>query len=174
MALKRGIVKLIEYDPNWEKEYEIEKTFLKKILSNYIIEIHHVGSTSIPGMMAKPIVDILVVVNSLDLMPEIEEILTKYDYHKGGRDDIADKVFFAKGPDEARSHYLHFTTLYSDTYYSQLYFKRYLINHPDYFKKYFNLKKKLATKYADNRDKYTESKSGFINEVIELAKKEYS
>ena len=74
MALKRGIVELAEYNSNWKKEYEKEEKLLKEVLGDRIIEIHHIGSTSIEGLKAKPVIDILVVINSLD---EITEIMTK-------------------------------------------------------------------------------------------------
>ena len=64
MALKRGIVELEEYNQNWKKEYKKEEKLLKKLLGDKIIEIHHIGSTSIVGLKAKPVIDILVVLKS--------------------------------------------------------------------------------------------------------------
>ena len=78
MALKRGIVELAEYNSNWKKEYEKEEKLLKEVLGDRIIEIHHIGSTSIEGLKAKPVIDILVVINSLDEINEIEEMLKPY------------------------------------------------------------------------------------------------
>ena len=71
MALKRGIVELAEYNSNWKKEYEKEEKLLKEVLGDRIIEIHHIGSTSIEGLKAKPVIDILVVINSLDEINDI-------------------------------------------------------------------------------------------------------
>lgn len=173
MALKRGIVKLIEYNLDWEKEYEQEKELLKEVLGNRIIEIHHVGSTSIKGLKAKPIIDILVVINSFDQIKEIEELLKPYNYENRGTQGLLDRYFFAKGSDDARSHYIHFVKPNSNTYYNQLYFKKYLIDHPEYIKKYCDLKQELAKKYSNERPKYTAGKSEFITSVIKLAKKEY-
>ena len=65
MALKRGIVELVDYNENWVKEYEEEEKLLKDVLKDKIIEIHHIGSTSIPGLKAKPVIDILIVIDSL-------------------------------------------------------------------------------------------------------------
>lgn len=173
MALKRGIVELAEYNSNWKKEYEKEEKLLKEVLGDRIIEIHHIGSTSIEGLKAKPVIDILVVINSLDEITEIEEMLKPYDYENRGQQGVPDRYFFAKSPEDARSHYIHFVEPNSKTYYNQVYFKKYLIEHPEYIKKYCDLKQELAEKYADERPKYTAGKNEFITSVISLAKEEY-
>lgn len=82
-------------------------------------------------------------------------------------------TFFAKGPEEARSHYVHFVEPNSNTYYNQIYFKRYLLEHQEYIKKYCDLKQELASKYANERPKYTKEKNEFITNIINLAKEEY-
>ena len=173
MALKRGIVKLENYNKNWKKEYQKEATFLKEILKDYILEIEHVGSTSVEGLLAKPIIDILIVINSFDDIPKIKNLLKDYGYINHGSHGIIDRYFFTKGPDEARTHYLHFTTPKSNTYYDLKYFKKYLINHPEYIKQYAKLKEDLASKYSNERPKYTSGKHEFISKVISLAKEEY-
>lgn len=173
MALKRGIVELEDYNYSWKDDYLKEEKLLKELLGNRIIEIHHIGSTSIEGLKAKPIIDILIVIDSLNNISEIEEILSKYDYHNRGQQGVPDRYFFAKGPEEARTHYIHFVEPKSNTYYNQVYFKKYLIEHPEYIKKYCDLKQQLALKYADDRPKYTQGKNEFITDVIKKAKDEY-
>lgn len=173
MALKRGIVELEDYNYSWKDDYLKEEKLLKELLGNRIIEIHHIGSTSIEGLKAKPIIDILIVIDSLNNISEIEEILSKYDYHNRGQQGVPDRYFFAKGPEEARTHYIHFVEPKSNTYYNQVYFKKYLIEHPEYIKKYCDLKQQLALKYADDRPKYTQGKNEFITDIIKKAKDEY-
>lgn len=173
MALKRGIVELVDYDSNWKEEYKREEKLLKEVLKDRIIEIHHIGSTSIEGLKAKPVIDILVVINSFDEINDIEETLKQYDYENRGHQGVNDRYFFAKGPEEARSHYIHFVEPNSKTYYNQIYFKKYLLEHPEYIRKYCELKQELAEKFADERPKYTSGKNEFINNVINLAKEEY-
>ncbi|HPE15061.1 MAG TPA: GrpB family protein [Bacilli bacterium] len=174
MALQRGIVELEDYNSNWKEDYEREEKILKEVLKDRIIEIHHIGSTSIVGLKAKPVIDILIVINSLEEITEIENLLKDYDYSNRGQQGVNDRYFFAKGPEDARSHYIHFTEPKSNTYFNQVYFKRYLIEHPDYIKKYCDLKQELAEKYADERPKYTQGKNEFITNVINLAKEEYN
>lgn len=174
MALQRGIVELEDYNSNCKEDYEREEKILKEVLKDRIIEIHHIGSTSIVGLKAKPVIDILIVINSLEEITEIENLLKDYDYSNRGQQGVNDRYFFAKGPEDARSHYIHFTEPKSNTYFNQVYFKRYLIEHPDYIKKYCDLKQELAEKYADERPKYTQGKNEFITNVINLAKEEYN
>ena len=173
MSLKRGIVELVDYDEIWQEEYKKEEKLLKDVLGERIKEIHHIGSTSIPGLKAKPVIDILVVINDFDEIQEIEKELSSYDYENRGHQGVADRYFFAKGPEEARSHYLHFVEPNSNTYYNQIYFKRYLLEHQEYIKKYCDLKQELASKYANERPKYTQGKNEFITNVIRMAKEEY-
>ncbi len=174
MALKRGIVELENYNPKWGEDYEIEEKLLKKVLGNMIIEIHHIGSTAIPGLMAKPVIDILIVIKDLNEINKIEEMLKEYDYENRGQQGVKDRYFFAKGPEDARSHYVHFVEPNSDTYYNQVYFKKYLLEHHGYIKEYCDLKQDLAEKYADERPKYTQGKNEFITMIIKLAKEEYN
>ena len=174
MALKRGIVELEEFSLEWAKEYEKEAKLLKEVLGDKVLEIHHVGSTSIKGLKAKPIIDILLVVKSLDEVDEIEKILINYNYTNMGKQGIEDRYFFPKGSDDARTHYVHMVATKSNTYYNQLLFKKYLLEHEEYIEEYCKLKQELALKYADDRKQYTANKSSFINNVIELAKEEYN
>lgn len=173
MALKRGIVELSDYNNDWEKDYKQEEILLKNALKNIIIEIHHIGSTAIVGLKAKPVIDILLVIENLNKINEIEELLKDYGYENRGHQGVNDRYFFAKGPEDARSHYLHFVEPKSNTYYNQIYFKKYLIEHPEYIKKYCSLKERLAAKYPNERPKYTQGKNDFIANVIRLAKEEY-
>lgn len=173
MSLKRGIVELVDYNEDWVNEYEREKETLVNVLKDDLIEIHHIGSTSIPGLKAKPVIDILAVIPNLEIINKIEEKLKGYDYENRGHQGVEDRYFFAKGPEDARSHYVHFVEPKSNTYYNQIYFKKYLLEHPDYIKKYCDLKNELASKYADERPKYTQGKNEFITNVIRLAKEEY-
>ena len=174
MALKRGIVELEEFNNNWFEEYEKEKKFLENKLKEKAIEIHHVGSTSITGLKAKPVIDILVAIEHLNKINEIEEILNDYGYSNRGHQGVEDRYFFAKGPEEARTHYIHFVEKNSNTYYNLVYFKRYLIEHPKYIQKYCEIKQDLASKYPEERSKYTAGKNEFITNVIKLAKEEYN
>ena len=166
-------VRVVLYRPEWPLLFAQEAEKIGKAFGAELLAVHHIGSTSIEGLKAKPVIDILVVINSLDEITEIEEMLKPYDYENRGQQGVPDRYFFAKGPEDARSHYIHFVEPNSKTYYNQVYFKKYLIEHPEYIKKYCDLKQELAEKYADERPKYTAGKNEFITSVINLAKGEY-
>ena len=173
MALQRGIVELNDFSSEWAREYEAEEKLLKEVLGDKILEIHHVGSTSIKGLKAKPVIDILVAIKDLSKINEIEELLKDYDYSNRGQQGVDDRYFFAKGPEDARTHYIHFVEPKNKTYYNLVLFKKYLLEHEEYIEKYCELKQELAEKYPDERKKYTAGKSEFITNVVELARDKY-
>lgn len=172
MGVKRGTVELEDYNPEWKESYEKERDLLKKVLKDKIVGIEHVGSTAVPGLKSKPIIDICVAIKNLEDAVEFEEILKPYDYHFRGHQGVMDRYFYAKGPEENRTHYVHFETLESDSYQNHILFRDYLIKHPEYIEKYKKLKEELAEKYPEERSKYTAGKSEFIQSVIQLAKEE--
>lgn len=174
MGLKRGIVVLEDYNLDWVNEFKKEKEILENVLGDIVLEIEHVGSTAINGLKAKPIIDILMLIDSFDNIYKIEEILKKYDYTNMGMQGVIDRYFFAKGSDDNRTHYLHIVDMKGNTYYNQILFRDYLNKYPLYVKKYCDLKQELANKYADDRKKYTALKSDFISDVISMAKEEFN
>ena len=151
---------LTEHQPYWADWYNEEIAQLKYILPSDTV-YHHVGSTAINGIMAKPIIDILVVVNSTELLKQTSTVLLKYGYlimsatetrismNKGYTENgFADKVF-----------HLHIRlTGHTD----EIYFRDYLNTHPDIAKDYEQLKLRLWKKYEYDRDAYTEAKTEFV------------
>jgi GrpB-like predicted nucleotidyltransferase (UPF0157 family) len=166
LGLASGVVKLVEYSSNWPKLYEVEAEKLCKALDIDAERIEHVGSTSIPGMLSKPILDIAVLVDSLDTAEDWIEPLSKLDYwYKGIEPDLQDRRFFAKGPREKRTVYLHVVN--KREFESLLKFRDTLRANPPLAKEYTALKRDLAAKYKDTRDIYTRSKNDFITRVIQ-------
>lgn len=172
MGVKRGTVQLENYTSEWVKSFEKEKKLLNKVLKGKILSVEHVGSTSIPGLKSKPIIDICVGVKNLEDVLQFEPLLKPYGYHFRGHQGVMDRYFFAKGPEENRTHYVHFETIDSDSYSNHILFRDYLIRHPEYIKKYEELKESLAEQYPEERSKYTAGKADFIQSVIKLAKEE--
>ena len=173
MSLKMGAVVLENYNKNWKSMYEEEEKKLKDLLKDNILEIKHVGSTSIEGLCAKPVIDIMVTVNKLSDVEKFKHLFTKelgYDF----RDDGGEKgeYLVRKGTPDARTHFIHIIEDKSERYENFIYFKNYLEKHPEKIEEYRNLKIDLANKYADDRKSYTASKNDFIQEVIKLYKEE--
>ncbi len=169
IGLKRGIVKLLPYNPKWQVAFEKEKKFLLKELYGLVLNIEHIGSTSIPGIVAKPIIDMLMAVSSLEDVSELRNKLEKigYEYRENGSDDI--QILFVKGPEEKRTYYLHITELNSIEWQNSIGFRNYLRKNPERAKQYSDLKSELAVKYSHDRAKYSANKANFVRETIELA-----
>lgn len=159
---------LTEHKPYWSVWYAEEAALLKQILP-FDIEYHHVGSTAVCGIMAKPIIDILAVVGSIDEAKRAAEILTGHDYivmsasenrvslNKGYTENgFADKVF-----------HLHIR-LPNDA--DEIFFRDHLNAHPEVAMEYEKLKLRLWKQYEHDRDGYTQAKSDFVRKYTELAK----
>jgi GrpB-like predicted nucleotidyltransferase (UPF0157 family) len=172
IGLKRGTVALKKHRAEWAAAFEEEKANLEKLSSDVALDIQHVGSTSIAGLSAKPIIDIAMAVSSLSDISKIRTTLERagYEYRENGSDEI--RVLFAKGPEVKRTHYLHITALGSSEWQSFLAFRDYLRTHPDETERYEQLKQKLAAQHPDNRAMYTAGKRNYIEGVVGKARDE--
>lgn len=175
IGLKKGTVKLVPYKQQWERFFEMEKTRIKKAFQNWIlgynVEIEHIGSTSIPDISAKPIIDILIGVRSSndEDINWTKEILEKLGYEFMPLACEEDKLFFALGDDSNRTHHVH-VVLYGSTYWNNdLMFRDYLRAHSGIAIEYDQLKKELSKKYQNDRKSYTQGKEKFIQSVLEKA-----
>ena len=168
-GLERGKVKLALYRPEWKQQYEAEVERLEAVAGNSLHEVEHIGSIAIKGMAAKPIIDLLAVVDDVDETGELIDILETngYEYRPAG--DVRDRRFLAKGPRTNRTHYLSLCERESTFYREKLAFRDYLRTHPDVAAEYETLKRDLAEQYPDDRATYTERKGEFIEEVLERA-----
>jgi GrpB-like predicted nucleotidyltransferase (UPF0157 family) len=159
------------YDPKWPKlaESEIHK-ICKFIPKEYILDIQHVGSTAVPGLSAKPIIDIQIAVNSLDEMKLIAvPILEKLGYVYWFENPDSTRMFFVKGMPpygNKRSHHVHIVLQDSHHWKDKLAFRNYLREHPQAAKEYENLKNTLAENHRFDREKYTDAKEGFIRRIL--------
>lgn len=173
IGLKRGTVKLSEsHFDEWHKEYEKEKRILLAKIGDHISEIHHIGSTSIPDLKAKPIIDIIAVIDTLeeykDLVRPLEEI--GYTFMKDRVFVISDRVFFPKGPEANRTHHLSLVTRDSNQYKDNLLFRDYLTENAKARHAYQLLKQGLSKKFADDRESYTKAKEEFIMKTLQKAR----
>ena len=108
LGLARGTVELVPHDSSWASLFDIEAKALSQKLGIETKTIHHVGSTAIPGIDAKPILDIAVSVDSVDIADKWAKPLRTIGYwDKGKEQDTPDRRFFAKGPEDNRTVYLH-------------------------------------------------------------------
>ena len=172
LGLNKDIVNLVPYDNEWKNEFIKEKKLLQEILCDYALDIQHVGSTSIPGIICKPILDIAVAVKSLDILEELIPILTSAGYDVKNSIEDKNEILARKGVPECRTHYIHIEVLNGEFWKHHILFRDYLLKHSEAVIEYEKIKKESFALYKNDRKKYTESKHKFIREIIERAEKE--
>ncbi len=136
------------------------------------MDIQHVGSTSIPEMPAKPILDIAVAVESFEGATLCIRPLEELGYTYRGENGIPRRHYFVKG--EPRTHHLHMVEATSAMYKEYILFRDYLVQHPDIALEYALLKKRLAQQFVTERQKYQEQKDPFVQRILQLVQKNAS
>lgn len=162
-------VEVVSYNPNWKKMYKEESEKVKNILNDIIIDIHHIGSTSIPGIKAKPVIDILVEVKNIEVVDRYNNKMKELGYEAMGEHGIPKRRFFRKRENK-RTHHIHIFQVGNEEIERHINFKEYLVAHPDKAREYSKLKEKLANKYTHDVENYINSKSDFIKEIDRKAK----
>lgn len=169
IGLKRGTVKLLPYHKNWAQEFEKERQRLENALGEQVVDIQHIGSTSVPGLVAKPIIDISIGVRKLSDVPKLKKIFSRLGY--GFYKKFSRQALFAKGPEERRTHYVHVMRYKGAKWTTDILFRNFLRAHPQRANQYALLKKKLARKYPLDREKYTDGKNIFIKTTLRMARR---
>ena len=162
-------VEVVSYNPNWKEMYKEESEKIKNVLSDIIIDIHHIGSTAMPGIKAKPVIDILVEVKDIEGVDQYNHKMKELGYEAMGEYGIPKRRFFRRGGDK-RTHHIHIFQLGNEEIERHINFKEYLIAHPDKAREYSKLKEKLANNYTYNVENYNNGKSYFIKEIDKKAK----
>lgn len=168
LGVKRHEVQLVPYNEEWATLFQKTKSEVQRILNSNVIDIQHIGSTAIRGIVAKPILDVAVIVRNLDAINF--EDMKRNGYVYGGEAGVPGRSFFAKyrGGDIS-THHIHCYEQNNQNLLANIAFRDYLIEHPDYAKQYNDLKLHLAEQYADNRITYTNEKTDFIKMILRLA-----
>ncbi|MEO3946013.1 GrpB family protein [Gorillibacterium sp. CAU 1737] len=165
-------VNVVEYNPEWPKQFKLDRARIIEVLGDQALAVEHIGSTSVAGLPAKPILDIAVAVKDLRAADSFVEPLQSIGYEYVPKEEFPKRRFFRKGEWRKGTHHLHVYELASEEWENQLGFRNYLRNHPDALRQYAELKKKLAHLYPDDRITYTNEKAPFIQSIIALAKAE--
>ncbi|MEF2097753.1 GrpB family protein [Bacillus sp. CFBP9009] len=163
-------VEIEDYNPNWVSEFQQEKARIMKVLKNYSLCVEHIGSTSVIGLGAKPILDIMAGVQHLDEADTFIEPLKSIGYEFVPHKEFPERRFFRKGQWRAGTHHLHIYRFGSEQWKNQLSFRDYLRSHPDVRKQYQELKLSLAQKHPGDIVGYTKAKAPFILNVMKKAK----
>ena len=161
-------IRLTAHQPCWKAWYEDERSFLRNILPN-TVKIHHIGSTAVGSIWAKPIVDILVEVPHADELSTYKSLLTNNGYISMSEEKK--RLSFNKGYTESgfaeRVFHLHLRYVGDN---DELYFRDYLLDNPDVARGYEGLKLSLWKEFEFNRDGYTKAKTEFVRNYTEKAK----
>jgi GrpB-like predicted nucleotidyltransferase (UPF0157 family) len=159
-------IQVINYDPNWPQMFGQLRDQIWPAVSDVAIEIEHVGSTSVPGMAAKPIIDIDLVLASHSDLPLLVQRLEGLSYKHFGNLDIEDRDAFIR-PNGRVDHHLYACLQHSLALQNHLAIRNYLRTHPSEVAAYSALKKQLAEIFRDERPRYVEGKTEFLLSVLE-------
>ncbi|WP_144635661.1 GrpB family protein [Priestia megaterium] len=169
LGLERGLVKLEPYNDKWSKLFDEERELLSFRIKELIIAIEHVGSTSIEGLFAKPIIDIAIGVSSLDVIIELKEKVKGLGYVEVPV-SIDGKHVFARYKEKKITHFLHVMIYNQSLWIDQISFRDYLRSDPDAKIEYIKIKEELANKYSNDVVSYTNEKREFIDHILKRAK----
>jgi GrpB-like predicted nucleotidyltransferase (UPF0157 family) len=172
VGLERGTVELVPHRDEWREAFETEAERLRSTLGDRLLAVEHVGSTAVEGLAAKPVIDVLAVVEESGDEEGWTRRLEPLGYEFRPDDGVPDRLFYAKGPESDRTHYLSVTERGSETHVEQLRFRDYLRDNPDVVAEYERLKRDLAEAYPDDRESYTSEKSAFVEEILRRANEE--
>lgn len=166
LGLKRGTVSLSSYSASWPQQFLDEAERVGKVLSDRVFPFEHVGSTAVPALVSKPIIDFMGGVGSIEdaraLIQDVESL--GYEYRPNG--DKPDRILLVKGPPSCRTHHFSLVVRDSKEWRDLLRFRDTLRNEPALAEEYARLKQILAAQYSADRPTYTAQKAAFIRKVL--------
>ncbi len=170
---QRDPILLASYDNKWPKMAEDEIKLLKTVLPlNLIIDIQHIGSTAIPGIAAKPIIDLYVGVKDLAAAQNFVKPIENLGYQFWDENPNKEKLFFVKGMPpfgEKRTHHIHIVVHHSPYWSATILFRDYLRNHPEEAMCYQQVKYNLMEQFQYDREAYTAGKNEYVEGVLKKA-----
>lgn len=164
---------VVPYDYMWSEIYEKEKKILLDILSNLIIDIQHFGSTSIKGLSAKPIIDIMIVVGDINQIDAYNNIMESYGYNVRGENGILGRRYFIKlNPDNSgnHTHHIHVYQKGNQHIADELMFRDYLRINNEAVKEYEEVKIEASLKFRYSPKEYVDAKHDCVMEIMDKAK----
>lgn len=165
-----------DYNPHWAVSFEKKKSALVEMLGDAVLRVEHIGSTAIPGIQSKPIIDMLVEIpNDIDAREQIKEKMKSQGYYFTLRTDrtpphMMFMMGYTKEGFSGEVFHIHMAERENQNLWDRLYFRDYLIGNEAVAKEYEALKLKLATEFTYNREAYTNGKDEFVKRITELAK----
>jgi GrpB-like predicted nucleotidyltransferase (UPF0157 family) len=167
IGLERGVVRLAPYNPAWQQVFAVERARLLEAVAAYVLDIQHVGSTAVPGLSAKPIVDIAVAVVDFDAARVCIGPLLRLGYAYKGENGTPRRHYFGLG--EPRRVHLHMLEIGSRVWQDLIRFRDYLLAHPPAVAAYAALKADLARRFSGDRQAYTSGKTALVEALLHQA-----
>jgi GrpB-like predicted nucleotidyltransferase (UPF0157 family) len=173
----QGAVEVVDYDPAWPVLFAEIEPILRAALGDLVLVVEHVGSTSVPGLAAKPILDIDVVIPSRERLPEAAICLSRLGYLHRGDLGVPDREAFGREDEQTPRdgtgrrwphHHLYVCPRESRELARHLAFRDYLRRHPEEALAYARLKKDLALRFTLQREAYGEGKTEFVERIYRL------
>jgi len=162
-------VNVVSYNPDWPDQFQVEADLITDSLGENVNSVHHMGSTAIPGMIAKPTIDILLVVKSHDVLDANQQALGALGYLPKGENGIPGRRYYVRLEGEFHRCHVHAFEEGHPEVERHLLFRDYLRSHPDEAQAYGSLKLKLVEQFPRDPQSYTEAKSEFIREIDQRA-----
>lgn len=164
-------VEVMPYNPDWQHQFERAALEIKGIFGDECIEIHHIGSTAVEGLSAKPVIDLMPVVRTIETVDAFSGKMAEAGYMAKGENGLPGRRFFQKGGD-VRTHHVHVFQKGSPEIRRHLAFCAYLQTHPEQARKYGALKEKLAIEYPLDIDGYIAGKAELVTWIEKMAMEE--
>jgi len=166
--MARRIV-VVPYDPAWPAVFEAEAVRIVDLFGANAVKIHHIGSTAIPGLMAKPTIDLLFVVEDIEAVDALEPGMKAMGYRPKGENGIPGRRYFQKLAGEEHLFHVHAFEVGHPEIRRHLNFRDYLRAHPDVALAYQDLKLSLAEQFPYEPEAYNQGKTDFIRDVDQCA-----
>jgi len=167
IGLKRGVVKIVRHRTEWAELYDAEAGNLKNCLRELAVDIQHVGSTAVPGLISKPIIDIAIAVTSRsDIAAVVKRLLTIGYIDRSDQGASGGYLLVKESEPDVRTFHIHVVEKNDVQWRNYIIFRDCLRCDANTRKEYAKLKKNLAVKYPKDRESYTGGKEQFIKDVL--------
>jgi len=157
LGLRQGLVVLVAHNPAWKKAFDVEAETIRSALGDWLIDVQHIGSTAVPTIRSKPILDIMVGIADFDQGPLLEPAMAEIGYDFAAHAGVPNDHIFGKGL--ARTHLVHVVEHNGAVWHHNLRFRDRLLADPDLAAAYDLLKGSLASQFGNSRAAYTEASS---------------
>ena len=168
IGLEPGTVQLLPHQTAWHELFEDEKQRLQVAIGEFVLDIQHVGSTAIPNIPAKPIIDIGVAVHNFEEAAVCIPLVEALGYNYRGENGIPRRHYFNKG--NPRTHHLHINEIAGENWANQVLFRDYLRENSQLAQAYAQFKLELAKQFPTEREQYSKKKDPFIEEILRFAR----